>query len=65
MAVRMVEEGLISSIEATELLGITLNNLRQIQHRKQLCYVSKQGRKVYYRRSDVEAYAQKRRDRHG
>ena len=61
----MVEEGLITSIEAAETLGITLNNLRQIQHRKQLCYVSKVGRKVYYRRVDVDAFAQKRRDRHG
>ena len=61
----MVDESLMPSAEVAELLGITLNHLRQIQHRKQLCYVSKQGRKVYYRRSDVEAYAQKRRDRHG
>lgn len=61
----MVEEGLISSLEAANFLGTTLNNLRQLQHRKQLCYVTKVGRKVYYRRADVEAFAEKRRERHG
>ena len=49
----MVDESLMTSLEVSELLGITLNNLRQIQHRKQLTYVSKLGRKVYYRREDV------------
>ena len=61
----MVEENLISAAEVTELLGITLNNLRQIQHRKTLTWVSKSGRNVYYRREDVETYKAKRSARNG
>lgn len=56
----MVEDNLLSAAEVTELLGITLNNLRQIQHRKTLTWVSKSGRNVYYRKEDVEAYRAKR-----
>ena len=56
----MVEDNLLSAAEVTELLGITLNNLRQIQHRKTLIWVSKSGRNVYYRKEDVEAYQVKR-----
>lgn len=61
----MVDENLISAAEVTELLGITLNNLRQIQHRKTLTWVSKSGRNVYYRREDVETYKAKRSARNG
>jgi hypothetical protein len=61
----MVEENLISAAEVTELLGITLNNLRQIQHRKTLTWVSKSGRNVYYRKEDVETYKAKRSARNG
>lgn len=52
----MVDETLMTSDEVAALLGMTLNNLRQKQHRKQLCWAIKSGRKVYYRREDVEAY---------
>jgi len=61
----MVDENLISAAEVTELLGITLNNLRQIQHRKTLTWVSKSGRNVYYRKEDVETYKAKRSARNG
>lgn len=59
----MVEEGLISAAETAEMLGITMNNLRQIQHRKTISWVEKSGRNVYYRRTDVEAYLAKRQAR--
>jgi phage antirepressor YoqD-like protein len=59
----MVEEGLISAAETAEMLGITMNNLRQIQHRKTITWVEKSGRNVYYRRTDVEAYLAKRQAR--
>ena len=61
----MVDESLMPSLEVAELLGITLNNLRQIQHRKQLTYVSKVGRKVYYRREDVARFQATRQETHG
>jgi len=56
----MVEEGLVSAAETAEMLGITMNNLRQIQHRKTITWVEKSGRNVYYKRDDVEAYKSKR-----
>lgn len=56
----MVEENLISAAEAAEYLGIKMNNLRQIQHRKTLQWVQKSGRNVYYKREDVENYKAKR-----
>lgn len=59
----MVEEGLISAAETAEMLGITMNNLRQIQHRKTIAWVEKSGRNVYYRRTDVELYLAKRQAR--
>lgn len=61
----MVDENLLSAAEVTDMLGITLNNLRQIQHRKSLTWVSKSGRNVYYRVEDVEAYKAKRLARNG
>lgn len=61
----MVDEEFISSIEAAQLLGISMNNLRQIQHRKQLCWVKKVGRQVYYRRDEVNAYKEKRQNKNG
>ena len=56
----MVIEGLISAQETADILGITMNNLRQIQHRKTIAWVEKSGRNVYYKRVDVEAYKTKR-----
>lgn len=56
----MVDESLMSAAEAAEYLGIKMNNLRQIQHRKTLAWVQKTGRNVYYKREDVIAYKEKR-----
>ena len=59
----MVDDGLISAAETAEILGINMNNLRQIQHRKTIVWVQKVGRNVYYRREEVEAYLIKRNAR--
>ena len=58
----MVDD-LLSAAEVCERLGITLNNLRQIQHRKTLTWVQKSGRNVFYQRADVENYFSKRQER--
>jgi predicted DNA-binding transcriptional regulator AlpA len=57
----LVEEGLLSSQQVAEYLGITMNNLRQIQYRRSLAWVQKSGRNVYYREAEVQAYANKRK----
>ena len=59
----MVDEGLLTSEETAAHLGITINNLRQIQHRQSLKWVKREGRKVYYIATDVYAYAEKRNAR--
>ena len=56
----MVTDGLISAAETAQILGITMNNLRQIQHRKTITWVEKSGRNVYYKLDDVVAYKSKR-----
>ncbi len=61
----MVNEDLVSAEQAAEILGIKMNNLRQIQHRKTLQWVQKSGRNVYYKREDVMAYKTKRDARNG
>ena len=58
----MVED-LMSAAEVCERLNITINNLRQIQHRKTLTWVQKSGRNVYYTKTDVENYFSKRQER--
>ena len=58
----MVDE-LMTAPEVCERLGITINNLRQIQPRKTLTWVDKRGRNVFYKREDVEAYFSKRQER--
>jgi len=56
----VVDSDLLTSDEVIAKLGITLNNLRQLQFRKQLVWVKKEGRSVYYRALDVEAFRLKR-----
>lgn len=58
----MVDD-LMSATEVCERLNITINNLRQIQHRKTLTWVQKSGRNVYYTKEDVETYFLKRQER--
>jgi hypothetical protein len=53
----------MSAEETANYLGVTLNNLRQIQFRKNLVYGRKEGRKVYYAVADVEAYHATRKAR--
>jgi predicted site-specific integrase-resolvase len=53
----------MSAAEVCERLNITLNNLRQIQHRKTLTWVQKSGRNVFYTKQDVENYFSKRQER--
>lgn len=56
----MVEMG---SQEVADYLGITINNLRQIQHRKTLQWKRREWRNVFYDRAEVEAYKAKREER--
>jgi DNA-binding transcriptional MerR regulator len=58
-----VVDDLLSASEVCERLNITINNLRQIQHRKSLVWVQKSGRNVYYTKADVENYLLKRSGR--
>jgi len=58
-----VVDDLMSAAEVCERLGITLNNLRQIQHRKTLTWVQKSGRNVSDTKDDVENYLTKRQER--
>lgn len=53
----------MNSQEVAEYLGITINNLRQIQHRKTLQWKRREWRNVYYDRAEVEAYKAKREER--
>ena len=59
----MVDETLISAQEVANDLGITMNNLRQMQYRKSLVWVKKTGRNVYYDKAAVEAYKERRTKR--
>lgn len=56
----MVEETVISAAEAAEILGVTLNNLRQLQNRKRVQWVKKSGKNVYYSLADILAYKETR-----
>ena len=58
----MVEE-LWTSQQVVEHLGITINNLRQLQYRKTIAWVKKEGKAVFYLADDVKAYKEKRENR--
>jgi len=47
--------------QVTDYLGVTLNNLRQLQHRQRIVWKKRQGRKVYYLAEEVKAYDRKRK----
>ena len=55
----MVEE-LWTSKQVIEHLEIEINNLRQLQFRKTLAWVKKEGKSVFYLADDVKAYKLKR-----
>ena len=56
----MVEETVISAAEAAAILGVTLNNLRQLQNRKRIQWVKKVGKNVYYSLADIQAFRETR-----
>jgi hypothetical protein len=49
-----------SCTQVTEYLGVTLNNLRQLQHRGRIKWKKRQGRNVYYIAAEVRAYGEMR-----
>lgn len=51
---------LVDSTAAASMLGITLNNLRQLTFRKKIEVAGRMGRRVAYRRSDVLALLEKK-----
>jgi predicted site-specific integrase-resolvase len=53
----------MSSQEVADYLGITINNLRQIQHRGTLKWKRREWRNVFYSTEEVTAYAAKREAR--
>ena len=58
----MVEE-LWTSKQVIEHLEIEINNLRQLQFRKTLAWVKKEGKSVFYLADEVKAYKEKRDSR--
>ena len=52
----MVELDYYSAEETAKILGVTLNNLRQLQFRKSLVWTKREGRKVYYMTDNVHDY---------
>lgn len=60
----MVDATLYMNAEQTAaMLGITVNNLRQIQHRGLLKHCHKEGRRVFYYREDVTLFMRRREER--
>ena len=55
----MVDE-LWTSQQVVDHLGITINNLRQLQYRKTIAWVKKEGKTVFYLANEVKAYKEKR-----
>ena len=53
----------MNSQEVAEYLGITINNLRQIQHRGSLKWQRREWRNVYYDKHEVDEYKNKRERR--
>jgi len=58
-----VVEELWTSQQVVEHLGITINNLRQLQYRKTIAWVKKEGKAVFYLADEVKAYKEKRENR--
>lgn len=57
------DQDLVTADETAQILGITINNLRQIQFRGNLKWAKKEGRKVFYVREQILIYAEKRNRR--
>jgi len=58
-----VVEELWTSQQVVDHLKITINNLRQLQYRKTIAWVKKEGKSVFYLADEVRAYAEKREAR--
>jgi len=58
-----VVDELWTSKQVVEYLGITINNLRQLQFRKTIVWVKREGKAVFYLADDVRAYKEKREAR--
>ena len=58
----MVEE-LWDTAKVIEHLGININNLRQLQYRKTIAWIKKEGKRVFYSVDDVKAYRKVRESR--
>lgn len=54
---------LMTSNQVCEYLGVTINNLYQLQYRGHIKAVSKEGKRSFYAQEDVEAYKVKRDSR--
>jgi len=53
-------EELWATEDVAQFLGITINNLRQIQHRGQLKWKKRVWRSVYYSAAEVQEFADMR-----
>jgi len=58
-----VVEELWTSQQVVDHLEITMNNLRQLQFRKTIAWVKREGKVVFYLADDVRAYKEKRQAR--
>jgi hypothetical protein len=58
-----VVEELWNTQQVIQHLEITMNNLRQLQFRKTLKWVKKEGKAVFYRVEDVKELGEKRNAR--
>jgi len=50
----------IDTNEAARIIGTSTNNLRQMVFKKKINVVKREGRKAYFSRDEIEAFAQTR-----
>lgn len=55
---------LITSEKVCEILNINRNHLYQLQYRKQVTWVEKKGKQVFYDLEQIQALKEKRDARH-
>jgi len=49
--------------QVVEHLGININNLRQLQYRKTIKWVKREGKTVFYLADEIKTYKEKRESR--
>ena len=59
----MVDQELWTSQQVADYLGVTINNLRQLQFRKTIVWAKKVGKAVFYVPDEIIAYKVKRDSR--